>query len=84
MGSATGMTTPTTRRAPRFVAWVRAWRAGLIPYDDVIDELEATEDQLVAEASEPDGEAPLREGLAALSSLHPDRGRVLRSPAEHW
>jgi hypothetical protein len=83
MGSATGMTTPTTRRAPRFVAWVRAWRAGLIPYDDVIDELEATEDQLVAEVSEPDGEAPLREGLTILSSLHPDEIRlVLPAPGD--
>jgi hypothetical protein len=83
MGSATGMTTPTTRRAPRFVAWVRAWRAGLIPYDDVIDELEASEDQLVAPVSEPDGEAPLREGLTVLSSVHPDEIRlVLPAPGD--
>jgi hypothetical protein len=83
MGSVTGMTTPTTRRAPRFVAWVRAWRAGLIPYDDVIDELEASEDQLYAEAGEPEVEAPLRERLAGLSALHPDEIRlVLPAPGD--
>jgi hypothetical protein len=83
MSSATGMTTPTTRRAPRFVAWVRAWRAGLIPYDDVIDEIEATEDHLVADVSEPDVEAPLREALATLSPLHPDEIRlVLPAPGD--
>jgi hypothetical protein len=77
------MTTPTTRRAPRFVAWVRAWRAGLIPYDDVIDEIEATEDHLVADPADPDEEAPLREALATLSSLHPDEIRlVLPAPGD--
>jgi hypothetical protein len=83
MSSATGMTTPTTRRAPRFVAWVRAWRAGLIPYDDVIDEIEATEDHWVADAADPDQETPLREALAALSPLHPDEIRlVLPAPGD--
>jgi hypothetical protein len=90
MSSATGMTTPTTRRAPRFVAWVRAWRAGLIPYDDVIDEIEATEDHLVAEVADVERvgevggeESPLREALASLSSLHPDEIRlVLPAPGD--
>jgi hypothetical protein len=83
MSSATGMTTPTTRRAPRFVAWVRAWRAGLIPYDDVIDEIESAEDHLVADAADPEAETPLREALAGLSSLHPDQIRlVLPAPGD--
>ncbi len=56
----------------RFVAWVRAWRAGLIPYDDVADEIEATEDHWFAEGVDPAAEQPLREALASLSSLHPD------------
>ena len=77
------MTTPTTRRAPRFVAWVRAWRAGLIPYDDVIDEIEAAEDHLVADVADPASEAPLREALASLSPLHPDEIRlVLPAPGD--
>lgn len=77
------MTTPTTRRAPRFVAWVRAWRAGLIPYDDVIDEIEASEDHLVADAADPADQTPLREALAGLSPLHPDQIRlVLPAPGD--
>jgi hypothetical protein len=76
MTPATGTTTHAARRSPRFVAWVRAWRAGLIPYDDVIDEIGANEDQLVAEAG-ADDEAPLREALGTLSTLHPDEIRLV-------
>lgn len=73
-----------TRRSARFVAWVRAWRAGFIPYDDVIDAVEATEDHLVAGATDPEpDEVPLREALATLSPLHPDRIRlVLPAPGD--
>jgi hypothetical protein len=77
----TGTATHATRRSPRFVAWVRAWRAGLIPYDDVIDEIEATEDHLVAGAA--DDESPMRDALASLSALHPDEIRlVLPAPGD--
>lgn len=72
MAPATGAAVRATRRSVRFVAWVRAWRAGMIPYDDVADEIEATEDHWLAEGVDPAGEAPLREALAGFSSLHPD------------
>src|SRR5690606_23026732 len=72
MAPATGATAHATRRSVRFVAWVRAWRAGLIPYDDVADEIEATEDHWFAEGVDPAAEQPLREALAGFSSLHPD------------
>lgn len=65
------------RRSARFVAWVRAWRAGMIPYDDVVTEIEATEDHLVADADDQAYHRPLREGLAELSTLHPDRVRLV-------
>jgi hypothetical protein len=88
MTPATGTTSQATRRSARFVAWVRAWRAGFIPYDDVIDEIEATEDHVVAPAgpagaADPAGEVPLREALAGFSSLHPDQIRlVLPAPGD--
>lgn len=81
MTPATGEAARTTRRSARFVAWVRAWRAGFIPYDDVLAEIEATEDHMLAA---PDaGEVPLREALAGLSPLHPDQIRlVLPAPGD--
>jgi hypothetical protein len=83
MMPATNEAARTTRRSARFVAWVRAWRAGFIPYDDVIDEIEATEDHLLAEATGEIGEVPLREALARFSPLHPDRIRlVLPAPGD--
>jgi hypothetical protein len=82
MTHATGAAAHTARRSARFVAWVRAWRAGVIPYDDVADEIEATEDHLVSDGDEGD-ERPLRDGLAQLSGLHPDQVRlVLPAPGD--
>lgn len=77
MASAAGATLRAARRSVRFVAWVRAWRAGMIPYDDVADEIEATEDHWLADPADPIGEQPLRQGLAAFSSLHPDEIRLV-------
>lgn len=83
MTPATETATGTTRRSVRFVAWVRAWRAGFIPYDDVIDEIEAVEDHVISPAADPVTEVPLREGLADLSALHPDAVRlVLPAPGD--
>jgi hypothetical protein len=84
MTYATGAAARTTRRSARFVAWVRAWRAGVIPYDDVADEIEATEDHLVRDADGADqDERSLRDGLAELSGLHPDQVRlVLPAPGD--
>jgi hypothetical protein len=77
MAHATGTTSGTTRRSAWFVAWARAWRAGFIPYDDVVDEIAATEDHVVADVADPSAEVPLRESLARLSSLHPDEIRLV-------
>lgn len=83
MTSAIGNQRRTTRRSARFVAWVRAWRAGFIPYDDVIDEIEATEDHLWAPADDLTAQRTLREALADLSGLHPDEIRlVLPAPGD--
>lgn len=84
MAPATDTTNRTARRSAWFVAWARAWRAGFIPYDDVVDEIAATEDHVVADAADPPTtspdhpvEVPLREGLARLSALHPDDIRLV-------
>ncbi len=65
------------RRSSRFVAWVRAWRAGLVPYDDVADEIVGDEEHLVADAPGQWTDVPLSEGLAVLSRLHPDEVRLV-------
>jgi hypothetical protein len=77
MTNATGAAARTIRRSARFVAWVRAWRAGLIPYDDVAEVIEETEDHLICDADHAGHERPLRDGLAELSGLHPDQVRLV-------
>src|SRR5690606_38507611 len=74
--ASTGTAAGATRRSAWFVAWVRAWRAGFIPYDDVLDEIGAAEDQMFAEGTDS-VEVPLREALARLSPLHPDEIRLV-------
>ena len=55
--------TAEARRSVRLVAWARAWRAGTVSYDDVIDETENGEEHLVADAPGTWRDVPLREGL---------------------
>ncbi len=74
--ASTGTTAGATRRSAWFVAWVRAWRAGFIPYDDVLDEIGGAEDQMFAEGTDAP-EVPLREALSRLSPLHPDEIRLV-------
>jgi len=75
--------TLTVRRSTRFVAWVRAWRAGLVPYDDVVEEIVGDEEHLVADAPGTWTDVPLGRGLATLSKLHPDQIRlVLPAPGD--
>jgi hypothetical protein len=75
--------TVMVRRSTRFVSWVRAWRAGLVPYDDVADEIAGDEEHLVADAPGTWTDVPLGQGLAALSKLHPDEIRlVLPAPGD--
>ncbi|GAB2958903.1 hypothetical protein GCM10027280_54550 [Micromonospora polyrhachis] len=83
MSPATGAATLAPRRSSRFVAWVRAWRAGLVPYDEVADEVAGDEEHLVADAPGTWTDVPLREALPALSKLSPDDIRlVLPAPGD--
>ncbi len=77
MSPAAHAATLTARRSSRFVAWARAWRAGLVPYDDVADEIANGEEHLVADAPGHWTDVHLNEGLAALSKLHPDQVRLV-------
>src|SRR5690349_8901945 len=53
MSPAARTATLTVRRSTRFVSWVRAWRAGLVPYDDVAAEIAEDEDHLAAFGDTP-------------------------------
>jgi hypothetical protein len=73
----------TGRRSGRFVAWARAWRAGLVPFDDAAAEIAGDEEHLVADAPGTWTDVPLSEGITALSKLHPDEIRlVLPAPGD--
>jgi hypothetical protein len=75
--------TLAVRRSARLVAWVRAWRAGLIPYDEVAEEVAGDEEHLVADAPGTWTEVPLSEVLTLFSKLHPDEIRlVLPAPGD--
>jgi hypothetical protein len=67
----------TARRSGRFVAWARAWRAGLVPYDDAAVEIAGDEEHLVADAPGTWTDVPLSEGITALARLHPDEIRLV-------
>lgn len=83
MSPATGAATLTARRSSRFVAWVRAWRAGLVPYDEIADEIAAGEEHFVADAPGAWTDIPLRDALPSLSKLSPDEIRlVLPAPGD--
>jgi hypothetical protein len=83
MSTAAGATTLATRRSSRLVAWVRSWRAGLVPYDEVAEEVARDEEHLVADAPGAWTDVPLREGLTAFSKLTPDQIRlVLPAPGD--
>ncbi|MGN9912525.1 hypothetical protein ACTMTJ_33810 [Phytohabitans sp. LJ34] len=83
MSPAAGAATLAARRSSRFVAWVRAWRAGLVPYDEVADEIAGDEEHLVADAPGTWTDVPLRDALPTLSKLPPDEIRlVLPAPGD--
>jgi hypothetical protein len=83
MSPAAGAATLTARRSARFVAWVRAWRAGLVPYDEIADAIAGDEEHLVADAPGTWTDVTLREALPTLSKLHPDEIRlVLPAPGD--
>jgi hypothetical protein len=65
------------------VTWVRAWRAGLVPYDEVAPEIAGDEEQLVADSPGTWTDVPLGEALRVFSRLHPDEVRlVLPAPGD--
>jgi hypothetical protein len=73
----------TARRSGRLVAWARAWRAGLVPYDDAAVEIAGDEEHLVADAPGTWTDVPLTEGITTLSKLRPDEIRlVLPAPGD--
>ncbi|MFC0530736.1 hypothetical protein [Phytohabitans kaempferiae] len=83
MSPAAGAATLAARRSSRFVAWVRAWRAGLVPFDEVADEIAGDEEHLVADAPGTWTDVSLREALPTLSKLRPDEIRlVLPAPGD--
>jgi hypothetical protein len=83
MHSAANAATLTARRSTRFVAWVRAWRAGVVPFDELPGEIAGNEEQLVADAPGTWTDVPLREGLPVFAKLHPDDIRlVLPAPGD--
>lgn len=71
------MVTTTTRRSTRFASWTRAWRAGLVPYDDLPEEIALGEEHLVADAPGTWTEVPLSEALSLMAKLHPNDIRVV-------
>lgn len=83
MSPAVSAATQAVRRSTRFVAWVRSWRAGLVPYDMVADEIESDEEHQVVDAPGTWTDVPLREALATFSKVHPDEVRlVLPAPGD--
>jgi hypothetical protein len=83
MSPAADAATRTARRSTRFVTWVRAWRAGLVPFDELADEIAADEEHLVADAPGTWTDVPLGQGLPVFAKLHPDEIRlVLPAPGD--
>jgi hypothetical protein len=76
MSPAARAATLPVRRSARFVAWVRAWRAGLVPYDDAAAEIAGDEEHMVADAPGTWTDVSLAEGISAMSKLHPDEVRL--------
>jgi len=83
MSPAADAATLTARRSTRCVAWVRAWRAGLVPFDELADEIAGDEEHLVADAPGTWTDVPLSQGLPIFAKLHPDEIRlVLPAPGD--
>jgi hypothetical protein len=83
MSPAARAATLAVRRSTRFVTWVRAWRAGLVPYDEVAAEIAEDEEHVAADAPGTWTEVPLGEILSLFAPLHPDQVRlVLPAPGD--
>ena len=75
--------TLTARRSARLVSWARAWRAGLVSFDEMLDALIDDEEQLIDGIPGTVHETEMREALPAMAKLHPDEIRlVLPAPGD--
>ncbi|MFI5908884.1 hypothetical protein [Dactylosporangium sp. NPDC051541] len=77
MSPAARAATLQARRSARFVAWVRAWRAGLVPCDDAAAEISGDEEHMVSDVPGTWTDVSLPDALAPLSKLHPDEVRLV-------
>ncbi|GAA5191641.1 hypothetical protein GCM10023322_49470 [Rugosimonospora acidiphila] len=77
MSPAANAATLTVRRSTRFVTWVRSWRAGLSPYDEVAGEIAGDEEHLVADAPDTWTDVPLPNVLSLFAKLSPDDIRLV-------
>ncbi|MDT4993431.1 MAG: hypothetical protein QOH97_3323 [Actinoplanes sp.] len=83
MSPAADAATLTARRSTRFVTWVRAWRAGLVPFDELADEITVGEEHLIGDAPGTWTDVPLSQALPIFVKLHPDEIRlVLPAPGD--
>ena len=83
MSPAARAATLQARRSARFVAWVRAWRAGLVPCDDAAAEISGDEEHMASDVPGTWTDVSLADAIAALSKLHPDEVRlVLPAPGD--
>ncbi|GAB7037298.1 MULTISPECIES: hypothetical protein [Catenuloplanes] len=80
MSPTAGATTLVARRSTRFTAWVRAWRAGLVPFDDLAEEITSfapDEEHLAADAPGTWSDVALSAALPAFAKVHPDEIRLV-------
>ncbi|HCT81230.1 MAG TPA: hypothetical protein DGT23_32625 [Micromonosporaceae bacterium] len=78
MSSTAHAVTLTARRSARLVSWARAWRAGLVSFDEIVDVMTAVEEEQHVEGLPGTWkEVELREALPALAKLHPDEIRLV-------
>jgi hypothetical protein len=77
------MSTVEVRPCVRLVPWVRAWRAGLVPYDDVAEALDDASEHTVEGLPGTWQAVSLREALAHFSRVEPGSVRlVLPAPGD--
>jgi hypothetical protein len=67
----------TARRSARLVSWARAWRAGLVSFDEMLDAIIDDDEQLVEGIPGTVTETEMREALPAMAKLHPDEIRLV-------
>lgn len=71
------------RPCVRLTPWIRAWRAGLVPFDDAAETLTDGTDHVVLDMPGSWQEESLREALARFATLRPDQIRlVLPAPGD--